>query len=219
MNPPGTVISVIDDDEQVLSHLAEQIEALGYQARSFSCAEEFLEAWHQAPQPEVAIIDVCLPGMQGTQLLEELKNAEYPVAMIFVTGYGDIVTSVRTIKQGAIDYLEKPIHPDQLKQALEEAFAHLHSLTEHASIRQNCEQRYSKLTAREREVCELVARGLLNKQIASKLGIAEKTVKIHRGRMMHKLKISTVAHLVQFYLLFNPPTLMALSEDEFIQAE
>ncbi len=214
MNSFAATVYVIDDDEQTRDSLGGMLGIAGYLVKHFRNAEDFLSMWQGDPEPGVAIVDACLPGISGEQLHSILLQSGIPVAMIFMTGYGDILASVNAIKQGAIDYLEKPINSGHLLKSLEEAVQLIQHRIEKTVLLQNHETRYNKLTAREKEVCELAARGLLNKQIAGKLGIAEKTVKIHRGRVMQKLELSTIAHLVQFYLQFNPPQLFDLTEED-----
>jgi len=206
-------IFLIEDDETVRAYIFRMARSFGHDISCYSTAEEFLDSWQEERVPGIAIVDIRLPGMHGTDLQDQLVEMEAPVLLIFVTGYGDILTSVETIKRGAVDFLEKPIKRESLEKAIREAEIKLNNMIDQLTTRRSCKELYQKLTPREREVFELAAKGLLNKQIAVRLGIAEKTVKIHRGRVMHKLQLSSIAQLVQFYLQLNPESLFATDNE------
>jgi FixJ family two-component response regulator len=149
------------------------------------------------------VLDVHLPGLSGLDLQEELNSRGLDPAIVFITGFGTVPMSVQAMKNGAIDFLQKPFQEQDLLAAIRQA------LDSNARSRLAAEQfaslqaRYSLLTPREREVFELVARGLLNKQVASRLGTSEKTVKVHRGRVMHKMKADSLADLVRMSERFH----------------
>jgi FixJ family two-component response regulator len=188
---------VVDDDQSVLRALSRLLTAKGYIVRTFSSALEFL-ATHDFDVPGCAVVDVSLPGLNGLELQAALKDpGGIARPIIFISGLGDVPTSVRAMKEGAVDFLTKPIDENSLFQAIG------------AAVEQDCADRrsrrklddaladYRSLTLREREVLAHVAAGRLNKQIAGDLGISEKTIKLHRGRMMAKMKARSVAELVR----------------------
>lgn len=188
-------IYLVDDDPSARDGLSRLIRVGGFQVRSFSSAREFLDAGPPAG-PGCVVLDVRMPGVSGLELQERLARVACPLPVIFITGHGDIPMSVQAMKQGAIDFLTKPVDGPQLLaaigQALERDREARRRHVEHGEVWRRVDQ----LTAREREVMALVIRGLLNKQIAARLGIAEPTVKIHRGRVMEKLGVASVAELV-----------------------
>jgi FixJ family two-component response regulator len=193
---PGFVIFLVDDDPGVLKALTRMLEIQDYEVRPFLSSSEFL-AQHDPSIPGCAIFDVSMPGLDGIELQAALKAGGIERPIIFITGVGDIPLSVQAMKAGAIDFLTKPVKSQQLLAAVEvaaEKEAQAHQLrTELASIN----DRMSRLTPREREVLTHVVAGRLNKQIAADLGTVEKTIKLHRGRMMHKVGVRTVADLVR----------------------
>jgi FixJ family two-component response regulator len=189
-------VFLVDDDAGVLRALARLLRANGYEVRSFTSAQEFLEN-HDPGLPGCAVFDVSMPGLDGLALQEVLSGEEAPRPIIFITGRGDIPTSVRAMKAGAMDFLTKPVNGTDLLEAIaraeqEDAKTRL-ARVEVASIG----ARIATLTPREREVLTHVIAGRLNKQIAGDLGTVEKTIKVHRGRMMEKLGVRTVADLVR----------------------
>ena len=193
---PTFVVYLVDDDPGVLKALTRVLTIGGYEVLAFSSSTEFL-ARHDPSIPGCAIFDVSMPGLDGIELQAAMKagGAERPV--IFITGVGDIPTTVQAMKAGAVDFLTKPVKSRELLAAValaagKEALT-LELRNELAAIT----GRLSTLTLREREVLTHVISGQLNKQIAADLGIAEKTIKLHRGRMMHKMGVRTVADLVR----------------------
>ena len=189
-------VFLVDDDAGVLKALSRLLRTKGYDVRSYQSPEEFL-AHHDDAVPGCAILDVSMPGLNGLQLQQALttEGAQRPV--IFITGVGDIPTSVRAMKAGAVDFLTKPVSDDELFAAIaraEELDAKSRQMrAEIASI----QAKIMTLTPREREVLAHVVSGRLNKQIAGDLGTVEKTIKVHRSRMMGKLGVHTVADLVR----------------------
>jgi FixJ family two-component response regulator len=196
MSGSRSVIFLVDDDLGVLKALSRMLETKGYEVRAFSSSTEFL-AQHDPSIPGCAIFDLSMPGLDGIQLQAALKAGEVERPVIFITGVGDIPVSVQAMKAGAVDFLTKPVKSRELLAAVALA-------TEKASQAFQCRndlalvnERISKLTPREREVLTHVIAGRLNKQIAADLGTVEKTIKIHRGRMMRKMGVRTVADLVR----------------------
>jgi FixJ family two-component response regulator len=198
--PAGTTLFVVDDDDAVRKSLTRLLRASGWEVESFSSAAEFLTR-ERFSRIGCVLLDYQMPGMNGIELQAEMSKQHINLPVIFLTARGDIPTTVTAIKQGAVDFLIKPITESVLLSAIEQAL-HQHISTfsanhEREVILSNLEQ----LTAREHEVLKLVISGLLNKQIAHNLGIAEKTVKAHRGRVMEKMEASTIADLVHKYSL------------------
>jgi FixJ family two-component response regulator len=196
MTSPRFVIFLVDDDEGVLKALSRMLSTKGFEVQAFSSATEFL-ARHDPSVPGCAIFDVSMPDLDGIELQKALRVGESERPVIFITGVGDIPTSVQAMKAGAVDFLTKPVKSQQLLAAValaaEKEAQAIASRSELAVIN----DRLSRLTPREREVLTHVIAGRLNKQIAGDLGTSEKTVKLHRGRMMHKLGVRSVADLVR----------------------
>ncbi len=197
MNQRAQTVFVVDDDDSVRNSLVRLLKSMGYPARPYASASEFLEAWRRDPAPGCLVLDVQLPGLNGIELQEQLRGSGFLIPIIFITGHGDIPMSVRAMRAGAVDFLAKPFQDEDLLRAVQEAIAQdQEQQTEHLE-RESVAARFATLTPREREVMALVVRGLPNKQIANKLGIAEKTIKVHRGRVMEKMKLQSVANLVR----------------------
>jgi FixJ family two-component response regulator len=189
-------VFIVDDDAGVLKGLSRLLRAHGYDVRSFTSPQEFLDR-HDAAVPGCAVIDVAMPGLDGLELQQAMTAAGVQRPIIFITGKGDIPTSVRAMKAGAIDFLPKPVRGEELLRAIdsarEEDTKNRGIQAELASI----QAKIATLTPREREVLTHVIAGRLNKQIAGALGTVEKTIKVHRGRMMEKLGVRSVADLVR----------------------
>jgi two-component system, LuxR family, response regulator FixJ len=189
-------IFVIDDDASVRKSLARLLDSAGFSTESFASADEFLKR-ERFEGIGCIILDVRMPGLSGMDLQEELNKADYGMPIIFVTGHGDIPMSVQAMKKGAVDFLPKPFDEDQLLDALRKAIEKdMQAKAERAGAR-DILGRMEQLTPREYEILQYLITGMLNKQIAFKLGIAEKTVKIHRSRVFEKLGTRSVAELVR----------------------
>jgi FixJ family two-component response regulator len=189
-------IYIVDDDAGVLKALSRLLRTVGYHVRTFNSPEVFLEQ-HDPTVPGCAIFDVAMPGLDGLQLQSALMAGGIERPVIFITGKGDIPTSVRAMKAGAVDFLTKPVQEDELLSAIARAAAKEAEVRNVRAEIDTIEAKLAKLTPREREVLSHVIAGRLNKQIAGDLGTVEKTVKVHRGRMMEKLGVRTVADLVR----------------------
>ena len=190
------VIFLVDDDPGVLKALSRMLDAKGYEVRAFSSSTEFL-AQHDPSIPGCAIFDVSMPGLDGIELQAALKAGGVERPVIFITGVGDIPVSVHAMKAGAIDFLTKPVRSRQLLTAIAQAAENEAQALQRRSELAELNGRIAKLTPREREVLTHVIAGQLNKQIAADLGTVEKTIKLHRGRMMRKMGVRTVADLVR----------------------
>jgi len=195
MHQTGATIFVVDDDAAVRRSLMRLLRSAGWNAETFASANDLLE---RAPitGPGCVLLDVHMPGMNGLELHERMIDAGVFLPVVFLTGKGDIPMSVHAMKHGAVDFLVKPVGEDILFQALDQAIRRqaAEAVTRHH--RDGIMARLELLSLREREVLERVLQGRLNKQIAFDLGIAEKTVKAHRGRVMEKMEAHTVAELV-----------------------
>lgn len=193
----GPTVLVVDDDELFRRALKRLLTGAGYVVETFASADELLEREPLA-EPGCLILDVKLPGTSGLDLHDLLRSTGMETATIFVSGQADVSTSIRAMKSGAIDFLTKPVDAIELLAAVERALARerMRRITE-AQL-SDLRRRAARLTPRERQVCALVASGRLNKQIAAELGTSEKTVKVHRHRVMEKLELSSLPELVRF---------------------
>jgi FixJ family two-component response regulator len=193
--PAQEVIFVIDDDVSVREGLAELIGSLGFVVQAYSSAEEFL---HQKPlRAGCIILDVFMPGMNGLELQKNLNAANAYLPIIFLTGRGDIRMTVHALKSGAAHFLTKPVQERELIQALQEALAAGRVARREKTELSDIRQRFQTLAPRERQVRALVVSGCLNKQIAHEMGISERTVKLHRARVMQKMGVESLAELVK----------------------
>jgi FixJ family two-component response regulator len=191
-----TTVFVIDDDASIRKSLSRLLRSAAYTVETFPSAEEFLRREH-FDGVGCILLDVRMPGLSGMDLQEELSKADYHMPIIFITGHGNIPMSVQAMKKGAVDFLTKPFNDKELLQTIEKAIekdTHARAqYDENLDIR----RRIELLTPREMEILPYVITGMLNKQIALKLDIAEKTVKVHRGHTMEKLQVNSVAELVR----------------------
>lgn len=194
----GTVF-IVDDAREIRTALSRLLKAKGYQVCSFESAERFLEE-HHCDTPGCLILDIGMPGMSGLDLQRFLVGSARACPIIFLTGQGDIQTSVQAMKMGAVDFLTKPVDDTRLFAAVEQAIRLDIVVRGERAIRSMIETRFNALTSRERQVMERVIRGRLNKLISLDLGIGEKTVKAHRYRVMRKMGVGSVAELVQLAL-------------------
>lgn len=190
------VVYVVDDDESVCRALSRLFRSVGLEAQTFPSARAFLE--YPAPdRPACLVLDVRLPGPSGLDLQSELSRARREVPIVFITGHGSVPTSVRAMKGGAVDFLQKPFNEQELLDSVQHALQRSREQRADGAERAEVGRRLETLTPREREVLALVVAGMLNKQIADRLGSAEKTVKVHRGRVMDKMRAGSVADLVR----------------------
>ena len=189
-------VFIIDDDASVRKSLSRLLRSAGYTTETFASAEEFLGREHYTGIG-CLLLDVQMPGLSGLGLQEELNKADYHMPIVFITGHGDIPMSVEAMKKGAIDFLTKPFHDKDLLQVIEKAIEKdTYARAEYDEIL-DIRRRIERLTLRENEILGYIITGMLNKQIAFELGIAEKTVKVHRGRILEKLCVGSVAELVR----------------------
>jgi FixJ family two-component response regulator len=189
-------VFIVDDDAAVLKALSRLLRATGYDIQSYTSPREFLTG-HDATVPGCAVLDVSMPGLDGLELQQVLTAGGAPRPVIFVTGRGDIPTSVRAMKAGAIDFLTKPVSDADLLGAITRAREQDTTSRQMQAELASIQAKIATLTPREREVFAHVVAGQLNKQIAADLGTVEKTIKVHRGRVMEKLGVRTLADLVR----------------------
>jgi FixJ family two-component response regulator len=197
MNESLPTIFVVDDDAAVRKSLVRLLASAGYRAESFASADEFLGRWHANPVHGCVLLDISMPGLDGLQLQQVLQTSTPGIPIIFITGHGDIPSSVKAMKAGAVDFFAKPFDDENLLQAVHEAIQRDHRERAECEERAAAARLFETLTPREREVMALVVCGMLNKQVAFALGVSEKTIKIHRGRVMAKMKVQSVADLVR----------------------
>jgi FixJ family two-component response regulator len=191
-----SVAFIVDDDPSVRSALARLIRSVGLQAEVFGSAAEFLQG--KLPDvPSCLILDVRLPGQSGLDFQAELAKANIHIPIIFMTGHGDIPMTVRAMKGGAIDFLAKPFRDQDMLDAVAMAIEHDRKRRESEKLTAGLKTTFESLTPREREVMVLVSSGLMNKQVAAQMSLAEITVKIHRGHVMKKMGARSLADLVR----------------------
>lgn len=196
MSTEDATVFIVDDDAGVLKALTRLVGANGYRTQSFTSPRDFL-AQHDSALPGCAVFDVSMPDLDGLALQEALGAPDAQRPVIFITGNGDVPTSVRAMKAGAVDFLTKPLSDKDLLAAIARAVDQDRNVRQRRAELASIEARLATLTPREREVLGHVVAGRLNKQIAGDLGTVEKTIKVHRGRMMEKMGVRTVADLVR----------------------
>jgi FixJ family two-component response regulator len=188
-------VFLVDDDPSVLMALSRMIRASGYESRGFLSPRDFLRE-HDPAVPGCVVLDLAMPDVDGLELQQRLAQAGVGRPIIFLSGRADIPASVRAMKAGAIDFLVKPVRRDDLLSAIARAEERDAAARAAADKQKSVNSRLSRLTPRERQVLDHVVLGSLNKQIAATLGTVEKTIKVHRGRMMTKMEVRSVAELV-----------------------
>jgi FixJ family two-component response regulator len=192
-------VLVVDDDPIVRKAIGRLLQTAGHEVRTFGSGKEFLE-WPLGGEPACLLLDLRLPDVDGMELHRRLKEARAQIQVVFLTGFGDIPTSVEAIKSGAFDFLPKPVTEARLLATVDAALVEAFNRQVEVEQSKRLIERYESLTPRERDVLRLVVSGRLNKQIARELKISEKTVKVHRGRVMQKMGTRRVTELVRFTL-------------------
>jgi two-component system, LuxR family, response regulator FixJ len=199
MQQPPPTIFVVDDDEGVRNSLRFLLKSLGLATRTLASAKEFLDTYKHS-QPGCVVLDVRMPGMSGIELQQQLNLRGVTIPVIFITGHGDVPMAVEAMQQGAFDFLQKPFRDqdliDRIQRALERDAKNRAALAQHTKI----QERFESLTPREREVLALMTKGKQNKVMAAELGVSQRTVEIHRARVMEKSGADSLAQLVRMVL-------------------
>jgi len=198
------VVFVIDDDPSMRHAVEDLVASVGLEPRVFATPQEFLQA-KRADAPGCLVLDVRLPGASGLAFQQELARAGIHFPVIFITGHGDIPMSVRAIKAGAVEFLSKPFRDQELLDAIHAGIERDRIQRQAAAAIAGLQQRFATLTEREREIMALVLAGHANKRIAAKLGVAEGTVKVHRGQIMRKMHAHSVQELVRMGDMLGKP--------------
>jgi len=203
MSHATPIVFVVDDDISVRESLELLIQSEGWQSETFSSAQDFLVR-ERTPVPSCLLLDISMPGLDGLELQKRVAAEHSDVPIIFITGHGDVPKTVQAMKAGAVEFLTKPFKDNVLLSAVRQALERSRvALGQQAEIKA-LQDRYSSLSAREREVMALVVSGLLNKQVGGELGISEITVKAHRGKVMQKMKADSLPDLVKMAGKLSP---------------
>ena len=200
-------VFVIDDDQSIRKSLRRLLDASNYETEVFESASEFLSR-STHPGPSCVIVDVQMPGLNGIDFQKALLEGGREEQLVFITGHGDIPMCTRAMKAGAVDFLPKPFKPRQLLESVQRALTRSAEKRRRASEKNQVRALLERLTPREFQVMQLVATGLLNKQVGAELGMAEKTVKTHRAHVMQKLHITSVAELMRVLQKAEVPPLV-----------
>jgi FixJ family two-component response regulator len=196
MREAESIVFIIDDDPLYRSSSERLVRSIGFKVQSFESARDFLS--NRPPDvPSCLILDVRMPGLSGLDLQRELAEAGFHIPIIFVTGHGDIPMSVQAMKAGAVEFLTKPFRDQALLDAIRQAIGRDQAARRQHARNADLRRRYESLRPREREVFRCVVSGMLNKQIAVELGATERTVKFHRGNIMRKMQVKSLAELVR----------------------
>jgi FixJ family two-component response regulator len=196
-------VFIVDDDAAICAGLRDLLESTGLKTRHYSSAEELLESWNPN-MPGCLVLDVRLPGMSGMELHAKLAESGASLPVIIMTAHGDMPMVRKALKAGAVEFLIKPFQDEELRQAVEQAFALDHAQRQAEKLVKSIQARAETLTERERQVMDLVATGLTNKEIAERLYLSVVTIKLHRGQVMRKMQAETLADLVKMSERMNP---------------
>jgi FixJ family two-component response regulator len=196
MSEASPIVFIVDDDASVRDALGRLIRSAGLRVEAFASAEEFLNR-ARTDAPSCVLLDVQLPDLSGLDLQRRMVDANNEMPIVFITGHGDIPTTVRAMKAGAVEFLTKPLVEGDVLESIRQAIVRDRVVRDHQAETAHLSARRASLTPREEEVMEWVVSGLLNKQIAGELGISEETVKVHRGHVMRKMGADSLADLVR----------------------
>jgi len=192
----SSMVFVVDDDVSVREAVGNLLESVGVHSESFASAEEFLHA-RRPDEPSCLLLDVRLPGLNGLEFQEVLHKIGIRIPIVFITAHGEVPMASRAMKAGAVDFLTKPFQKQELLTAVHQAIDRDRLARKAEAAISRVRSRWDRLTPREREVMDLVVAGLMNKEIAAKLGVTEITVKVHRGRVMEKMEADSLPELVR----------------------
>ena len=195
MSTATATVLVVDDDPAIRQSVSRLVRAAGYSVKTFASPTDFLT--HPLPDaPACVLLDMCMEGMTGLEVQDRLRQGDRHVPVVFLSAHGTVPTAALGFKHGADDFLEKPVRPDELLDAVSRAIEHDRRQTADRAEIDQFRERYNALTPREQEVMKLVVAGRLNKQAAAELDISEKTIKVHRARVMEKMRVESLAALV-----------------------
>lgn len=194
-----TTVYLVDDDEAVRDALSLLLESVDLPVKAYDSGLSFLEAF-DPNEPGVLVLDIRMPGMSGLELQDKLKEMECDVPIVFITGHGDIPMAVEAMRKGAVDFLAKPFRDQDLLDRINRAMRQEETNRESRANKQEIQSLFERLTPRENEVMERVVQGLANKAIAYELDVSQRTVEIHRARVMEKLGVRSVAQLVRLFV-------------------
>ncbi len=203
MPEPTSLIFVVDDEASVRAAICNLLESVGLRSEVFASTEDFLNA-SRPEVPSCLVLDVKLPGMSGLEFQEVLRKSNVQIPIIFITAHGDVPTVKRAMKAGAVEFLTKPFKKKDLLAAIHQSLERDRARRDEETAISELSSRFGSLSAREREVMELVTAGLLNKQIAGQLGLSEVTVKLHRRHIMEKMQAASLVELVRMFDRLKP---------------
>lgn len=212
MNTVSARVYIVEDDDAVRESLQLVLESVGYKTQSFPSANDFLDAY-DSDMAGCMVLDIRMPGMNGMELQRKLNERNSILPVIFVTGHGDVPMAVEAMQQGALDFVQKPYREQELLEKIEHAFKLDKANRDSLSQRQSISTRLQSLTPRELDVLRLMVEGKANKVIAIDLDISQRTVEIHRARVMEKLEANSLAHLVRMVMAVDPALLQPRGDD------
>jgi two-component system, LuxR family, response regulator FixJ len=213
MNAEAPRVYIVEDDEAVRESLQLMLESVGYKTRAYPNANAFLDE-HHSDLAGCLVLDIRMPGMNGMELQRKLNERNSMLPVIFVTGHGDVPMAVEAMQQGALDFVQKPYREQELLEKIERAFEVDKANRESLHARQHIAANLQSLTPRELDVLRLMVEGKANKVIAIDLDISQRTVEIHRARVMEKLEANSLAHLVRMVMAVDPGLLQARSNND-----